>query len=122
MFFMTLTLLISFLSVGTFSILWKFREQINDFIDNVSDNDDDDDDENDAPIPLRDVSSHDSMDSNELYDPYEPYQYQSITYFPFPFRFEFKHQDCSKRVKTPIAFKQELEGEIDSELFKEKND
>jgi hypothetical protein len=119
MFLMTLTLFISFLSVGTFSVLWKFREQINELIGEMSD----DDDENDVLIPFRDVSSHDSLDSTEFYDPYEPYQYQSVTYFPFPFHFQFKPHECTKRVKTPVAFKQEMEElEKEKEIIKEKND
>jgi hypothetical protein len=107
MFLMTLTIGICFLSAGTFSLLWLFRQPYNEFINGISDVDDDDSDDDDSTTSFHNISSHESV--------------ESVTYSPF--HFEFKSQHCSKRVKTPVAFKQESEEkEREKEKRKEKNE
>jgi hypothetical protein len=81
----------SFLSIGTFSLLWTHRHRLEessrDFIEEEEDMDN---------SPFTDISSHDSRDSLETLI--------SIINHPKP-------NECSKRVKTPIAFKNKWQEE-----------
>jgi hypothetical protein len=80
----------SFLSIGTFSLLWTHRQQFgssDNFIEEEEDIDN---------SPFTDISSHDSHDSLETLF--------SIINQP-------KTNECSKRVKTPIAYKSTWEKE-----------
>ena len=82
----------SFLSIGTFSLLWTHRQQFGSS-DNFIEEEEDMDMDN---SPFTDISSHDSHDSLETLF--------SIINQP-------KTNECSKRVKTPIAFKSKLQEE-----------
>ena len=83
----------SFLSIGTFSLLWthrqEFGESSREFIEEEEDMDMDN-------SPFTDISSHDSRESLQTL----------ISIINSP-----KTNECSKRVKTPIAFKSKLQEE-----------
>jgi len=83
----TAYLFCSIISISTISLIWVHRQQFREIL------------ENDAPSEEENLSSHDSFDSIT----------DSKTVHAL------KTQTCTKRNKTPIAFKEELEREENAE-------
>jgi hypothetical protein len=90
--FITAYIFCSLLSVSTISLIWVHRQQLREIMENDSPNEEE-------------LSSHDSSDTLITSNSINP----------------FKTQNCFKRVKTPIAFKEEKEEEEEKEK-KRKND